>query len=106
MSYTLSSRTSCLLRNGGAQPLSPRIKALIDIQRYEGSFELDSALAALLGISSIPDLEAKLATCYVFSGEEQKREVWATVFTIKVFETQLAGKGVFGGWWWRRLGRG
>jgi hypothetical protein len=46
----------------------------------------------------MPDLEAKLATCFVFSGSgnsmnlsvEQKGKVWATVFAIKVFETQLA----------------
>jgi hypothetical protein len=79
----------------GAKPLSPRTKALIDIQTYDGSFELDSALAALLGVS-MPDLEAKLALCFLSGGsnltEEQKRKVWATVFAIKVFEIQLAGE--------------
>jgi hypothetical protein len=83
------------LRPRGAQPISPRTEALIDIQTYEGSFELDSTLAALLGVS-MPDLEAKLATFAMLSGgslsEEQKRKVWATVFAIKVFETQLAGE--------------
>jgi hypothetical protein len=81
------------LRPRGAQPISPRTEALIDIQTYEGSFELDSTLAALLGVS-MPDLEAKLATFAMLRGgslsEEQKRKVWATVFAIKVFETQLA----------------
>ena len=45
------------------------------------------------------DLEAKLAMCFVSGGgnltslsEEQKRKVWATVFAIKVFVTQLAGE--------------
>jgi hypothetical protein len=81
----------------GAQPLSPQTAALIDMQTYEGSFELDLALAALLGVS-MPDLEAKLATCLVSGGnwtsrnEEQKRKVWATLFAIKVFEPRLAGE--------------
>ena len=83
----------------GAQQLSHRTKALIDTQTYNGSFDLDSALAALLGVP-LPDLEAKLANCFVFSGggnltslsEQQKRKVWATLFAIKVFETQLAGE--------------
>jgi hypothetical protein len=79
-----------------AQPLS-RTKALVDIQTYEGTFELDSELAALLGVS-IKDLEAKLVA---FNGggltQEQKRKVWATVIAIMVFETQLAGeKDVWG----------
>jgi hypothetical protein len=79
----------------GAQPLSPQTAALIDMQTYEGSFELNLALAALLGVS-MSDLEAKLATCLVSGGnwtsqsEEQKRKVWATLFAIKVFETRLA----------------
>jgi len=79
----------------GAQSLLPRTKALIDVQTYEGSFELDLALAALLGVS-MPDLEAQLAMCYVSGltslSEEQKRKIWATVFAIKVFEIQLAGE--------------
>jgi len=83
----------------GVQPLSPRTKALIDIQTYEGSFKLDSGLAALLGVS-ISDLEAKLATCFVFNGgsnltslsKKQKRKIWATIFAIKLFEIQLAGE--------------
>ena len=81
-----------------ARPLSLRTRALIDLQTYEGCFELDSTLAPLVGVS-ITNLEAKLATCMVFSGsnakrlsEEQKRKVWATVFAIKVFETQLVGE--------------
>jgi len=82
----------------GAHPLSPRTRALISIQTYEGSFELDSALAALLGVS-MADLEAKLPASFVSGGgnwtslsEEQKRKVWATLSTIKVFETQLASE--------------
>lgn len=80
----------------GTQPLSPLTNALIDIQTYEGSFRLDSALAAMLGVS-MPDLEAKLAMCFLSDSssnltEEQKREVWATVVAIKVFETRLAGE--------------
>jgi hypothetical protein len=87
-----------------AQPLSLRTRALIDLQTYEGCFKLDSALAPLVGVS-ITVLEAKLAMCNVFSGggnsvglsEEQKRKAWATMFAIKVFETQLAGeKSVWG----------
>jgi hypothetical protein len=81
-----------------AQSLSARTKALIDIQRYDGSFELDLALAALLGVS-MSDLEAKLATGFVSGSsnltslsEEQKRKVWATLFAIKLFETQLASE--------------
>ena len=87
----------------GVQPLSPQTAALIDMQTYEGSFELDLALAALLGVS-MPDLEAKLATCFVSGGgswtslsEKQKRKVWATLLTIKAFETRLAReRGVWG----------
>lgn len=84
-----------------AQPMSPRTKALIDIQTYEGSFKLNATLAALLGVS-IADFEAKLAMSVVFGhltglSEEQKRMVWATVFVIRVFESQLAGeKDVWG----------
>jgi len=68
------------------------------MQTYEGSFELDSALTALLGVS-MPDLEAKLRVCFVSGdsnwtslSEEQKRKVWATLSAIKVFETRLASE--------------
>ena len=87
----------------GAQPLSPQTTALIDMRTYEGSFELDFALAALLGVS-VPDLEAKLVMCFVSGGGNwtslcaaQKRKVWATLFAIRVFETRLAReRGVWG----------
>ena len=50
-----------------AQPLSPRTKALIDIQTYEGSFEPRLALAALFGIS-MSDLEVNPAMCLASGG--------------------------------------
>ena len=84
------------------------------MQTYEGSFELDLALAALLGVS-MPDFEAKLAMCFVSGGgnwirlsEKQKRKIWATLFAIKAFETRLAReRGVWGlvvvkAWGWVR----
>lgn len=101
IAYTPSSSLPAerLSSETAVQPLSLRTKALIDLQTYEGCFKLDSALAPLIGVS-ITDLEAKLAMCSVFGGsgnagglsEEQKRNIWATVFVIKVFETQLAAE--------------
>jgi hypothetical protein len=62
----------------------------------------------------MPDLEAKLATCFVSGGgnltslsEEQKRKVWATVCVLlRCLRLSWLGRGMFGGWWWIRLGRG
>jgi hypothetical protein len=83
-----------LASESGAQPLSLRTKALIDLQTFEGCFVLDPALATLLGVS-ITDLEAQLS-CFTPSNaglsQEHKRSVWATMLAIKFFETQLAGE--------------
>jgi hypothetical protein len=77
----------------GAQPLSLKTKALIDLQTYEGCFVLDSALATLLGVS-ITDLETKLSrfTASNTGLSQRKRSVWATLLAVKLFETQLAAE--------------
>ncbi len=79
---------------GGAQRLSSRTKSLINLQTFEGSFVLDSALATLLGVS-IMALEARLMMMMPDNNAgslEQRKKVWATVLAIKLFETQLAGE--------------
>jgi hypothetical protein len=78
----------------GAQPLSSRTRSLIDLQTFEGSFVLDSALATLLGVS-ISVLDARLLRFLPSDASlnmERRRKVWATVLAIKLFETQLAGE--------------
>jgi hypothetical protein len=76
---------------GGAQPLSSRTKTLIDLQTFEGSFILDSALAAVLGVS-LSVLEARLMPGNPGLSLESKKKVWATVLAVKMFETQLVGE--------------
>jgi hypothetical protein len=78
----------------GAQPLSLRTKTLIDLQTFEGSFVLNSALATLLGVSSLDlELDASLMRFIPSSWDlELSKKVWATVLAIKLFETQLAGE--------------
>jgi hypothetical protein len=75
--------------------LSSRTKTLIDLQTFEGCFILDSALATLLGVS-ISDLEVKFKSWLVPDNAglslERRKQVWATVLAIKLFETQLAGE--------------
>jgi len=78
----------------GAQPLSSKTKSLIDLQTFEGSFVLDSALAALLGVS-ITILDGRLTWLpanVVGLSAERRKKVWATVLAIKLFEKQLAGE--------------
>ena len=83
-----------LFADTGAQPLSLRTKTLVDLQTFEGCFVLDSALAALLGVS-LSDLEARLISFVPANpdlGPEYRKTVWATILAIKLFETQLAGE--------------
>jgi len=78
----------------GTRPLSSRTKSLVDLQTFEGCFVLDSALAALLGVS-LSDLEARLISSVPADpclGPEYRKTVWATILAIKLFETQLAGE--------------
>src|SRR5258708_40289832 len=78
----------------GAQPLSSRARSLIDLQTFEGSFVLDSALATLLGVS-ITVLEAKLTELpgnVAGLNAERRKKVWATALAIKLFETQLGAE--------------
>jgi hypothetical protein len=74
-----------------AQPLSQKAKALICLQTYQGSFMLDDALAALVGVP-IEKLETRLATALGGSPSLQQMSLWATVLAMKVFETKLAGE--------------
>ena len=77
----------------GAQRLSQRTKALIDLQTSEGSFALDAALAAVVGVSVV-DLEGRLGG-FVLRGVGMScdlRSVWATVLAVRVFEMRLAGE--------------
>jgi hypothetical protein len=78
----------------GTRPLSVRAKALIDLQTFEGSFDLAPALAAQLGIP-LANLESSLER-FVPSDAglnmDTRRRLWATVLAVRLFEGKLPGE--------------
>jgi len=72
-----------------------RVKALIDLQSFEGSFPLSATLASLLQVQ-LTDLESKLsAFTPTGSGklaEQDKTKLWATLLAVCLFESKLGAE--------------
>ena len=84
--------------------MSSKTKTLIDLQTFKGCFVLDSVLATLLGVS-ILSLEARLMWFVPDDASlnlELRKNVWATMLAIKLFEMQLErldkARGDWVGW--------
>ena len=73
-----------------------RVKALINLQSFEGSFLLTAALASALQVPLI-DLEAKLKaftppTGSGKLGEQDKAKLWATSLAVCMFKSKLGSE--------------
>jgi hypothetical protein len=72
-----------------------RVKALIDLQSFEGSFSLTATLASTLQVPLI-DLEAKLKAFTPTGsgklGEQDKTKLWATLLAVCMFESKLGAE--------------
>jgi hypothetical protein len=72
-----------------------RVKALIDLQSFEGSFSLTPALASTLQVP-LNDLEAKLKAFTPIGsgklGEQDTTKLWATLLAVCMFESKLGAE--------------